>query len=154
MKTTELMQICRERLDTIRELQQKKNDLEEAMVSLGAACDQTIRGAAGDRYAAYMARKDALERAIRREEKMRAFEQVAIIMLTQDLPGKHRDALRLYYCRGKNAQDICKVPCMTCDERTVERYLQAGRAAMERVPDWEVESVLPHWYPVKGGNEA
>ena len=57
MKTTELMQICRDRLDTIRDLQQKKEDLEESVVSLAAACDQTVRGAAGDRYAAYMGGK-------------------------------------------------------------------------------------------------
>jgi DNA-directed RNA polymerase specialized sigma24 family protein len=101
-----------------------------------------------------MARKDELERAIRREEKLRAFEQVALILLTQDLPGRHRDALRLYYCRGKNVQDICRMESMTCDERTVERYLQAGRAAMERVPDWEVEGVLPRWYPLTGGKKA
>lgn len=153
MKATELMQKCLDRIARIERMQADYEAMEEAMTSLAAATDQTVRGALGDRFAAYAARRDDLHRAIKKEERLYAVEQVAIILLTQDLPGRERDSLRLYYCKGRTAKEISAVPKMTCDVRTVERYLQSGRAAMERTPEWEVECKLPRWYPIREGRQ-
>lgn len=144
MQAIEIMEMCRGRKDDIDALEQRIATLREGMTSLSIGMGQTVREAMGDKYAAYVARLDSMERRLKRLKRLHAAEQVAVILLTDRLPAARRDCLRLYYGRGRSPQQIAI--CINYSQRHVERILQESQDDLTGIGPDRVRAMLPNWY--------
>ena len=144
MRAIDVMERCRDREKEIRKLEEAIWALEKSIASCGGALGQMGRGTPGDRYAAYVARKDEMERELKLLRRKWAAEQVSVILLTDRLPSARRDALRLHYCRGRNADQIAIH--INYSTRHVERILQECREDFSRIRGPQVKGTLPNWY--------
>lgn len=140
----EIMELCRGRNEEIASLEDRIGSLREGMTRITSGMGQTAREAMGDKYAAYMARLDELERRLRRIRKLHGAEQVAVILLTDRMPAAWRDCLRLYYGRGRSTQQVAMH--INYSQRHVERILEESREAILEIGRGTVENVLPGWY--------
>lgn len=140
----ELMELCRGRNEEIAALGDRLDTLREGMTRISAGMGQTAREAMGDKYAAYVARLDEMERQLRRLKRLHGAEQVAVILLTDRMPAARRDCLRLYYGRGRSTQQIAMH--INYSQRHVERILEESREAILEIGRGTVENVLPGWY--------
>lgn len=140
----EIMELCRGRKDDIAALEDRIDSLREGMTRITAGMGQDGRAAMGDKYAAYVARLDDLERRLRLTKKLYGAEQVAVILLTDRFPAARRDCLRLYYGRGHSPQQIGIH--IGYSQRHVERILEESREALDGISPRIVASILPNWY--------
>ena len=81
-----------------------------------------------------------------------AAEQVAVILLTEKLSDCRRDAMRLYYCRGRNADQIAMQ--INYSPRHVERMLKECREEMAQIGEDRVDAALPAWYIAQAKKEG
>ena len=140
----EIMELCRGRNEDIASLEDRIGSLREGMTRITSGMGQTAREAMGDKYAAYMARLDELERRLRRIRKLHGAEQVAVILLTDRMPATRRDCLRLYYGRGRSPQQIAIF--INYSQRHIERILEESREHLSEIGAERVINVLPNWY--------
>jgi hypothetical protein len=145
MRAIDIMENCRERDKMIRELQESIWRMEKQITSCGGGSGEGGgRGTPGDRFAAYVARKDEMEQELKLLRRKHAAEQVSVILLTDRFPAARRDALRLYYARGRNADQIAMQ--INYSVRHVERMLQECREEMALAEGAAVLGTLPGWY--------
>ena len=145
MDAIALFKRCRERRAEILLLEREEAALDAAMTGCGGGGGGGVRGTQHDRFAGYMSRKDAL---LRREKTLRRLlvaEQVAVNILTGALPNeKRRDAMRLYWGRGRSAAQVAME--MNYSLRHIERIVAEDLQLMGRLDGAEVDAALPGWY--------
>ena len=126
-------------------LKEKIDELEAAVCSLSSPGGGAPGSPRTDKYAEYVAYKDLLERKLQLRKRQMAAEHVAVILLTHDLPGGQRDAVRLRYCRGKSMEQIADGLHYTV--RHAERLLKEAVSELKKsVSEWDVRAALPTWY--------
>ena len=152
MRAIDLFDRCRNRGKEIKAVEDAIESLEKSMMSCASGIGQTVRGALGDRYASYVARKERLEKEMRLLKRLRATEQVAVILLTDQYPDARREAVRLYYGRARSADQIAIY--LNYSVRHIERMLGEIREKLAQVPDGQADSVVPGWYRELGEKEG
>ena len=139
----EVMAACRRDSQEAVRLADRIEELEEMMVSLSVG-QGVGGGSGGDKYAAYMARKDELSRRLTATRRTWAAECQAVILLTEKLPALTRESMRSFYGYGMSAARIAEKKHYS--ESSVFKALAAGRAAMREVEDALAEAALPGFY--------
>lgn len=148
MTMMELLAACRRHGRDADSLADRIEEMEAAATSATMA----MGGAGGhagpsDKYSAYMARKDELERRLKAARRALAAEQMAAILLTGELPDQQRKAIRGYYLNGKSAACIARESGYSVS--AVYKAMAEGKAALAALPDSRVEEALPGWYVAK-----
>ena len=151
MTAMELLARCRRRGETLEKIRAQAGELDDMLTSVSRGLGLGVQSGQEDQYAICMARKDELERKISREGRLKAAEDVAVIMLSERLPEKERKTLRLYYCRGRDVPDIAQE--LHYSESTIYKALASGREKMRRVPKSRVTGSLNNWYIVEAGQD-
>lgn len=82
--------------------------------------------------------------ALRHGRRMRAAEQVAIILLTDRLPRMQRDAARLYFARGRDAGALAR--SVGCAPEAVPGLIDRAWEALGATSGAQVDGALPGWY--------
>ena len=144
MRAIELFERCRDRGEEIRALEDAIEDLENSVTSCASGIGETVKSALGDRYLSYLTRKEGMETQLRLLKRKRAAEQVGVILLTDRLPEEMRDAVRLYYGRGRSIDQISIL--MNYSMRHIERLLKTFRDELKEISAERVLGVLPKWY--------
>lgn len=148
MTMMELLAACRRHGRDADSLADRIEEMEAAATSATMA----VGGAGGhagpsDKYSAYMARKDELERRLKAARRALAAEQMAAILLTGELPDQQRKALRGYYVNGKSAAAIARDSGYSVS--SVYKAMAEGKAALAALPEARIEEALPGWYVAK-----
>ncbi len=80
----------------------------------------------------------------RYERRRLAAEQVTIILLSEGLPGPERDAVRLFFGRGREIGEVARTLRQPPGE--AYRLVESGRARMLDIPPGRIAATLPMWY--------
>lgn len=145
MTALELLAACRAHGRERTSLAARMEDLEEAATSATAALDSMPgHSGAGDRYSAYMARRDELERRMREASRAWAAEQMAAILITGEMPERQRKCLRGFYVDGIPAAALADE--MGYSASNIYKAMAEARDALKSIPPESVENALPGWY--------
>jgi hypothetical protein len=144
MTALELMAACRRDNQEKARLEARVEELDDAITCISAFGGAGGRGSVSDRFAAYSARKDELERRLKQVKRALAAEIAACILLSDALPDTQRRAMRGFYCYGKSVSILSEE--MHYTPRNVYKALAAGREAAEKISGETVLDKLPPWY--------
>lgn len=145
MTALELLNACRAHGREAASLEDRLEELREAATSASVALDKVGGGGSGgDQMAAYMARVDELSARLTQVRKAYAAEQMAIILITGELPDQQRRCLRAFYCHRRSATAIAQE--LYCSVSGVYKALADGRDALMPLPPQTIEEKMPGWY--------
>lgn len=151
MNAVDVLTACRDHGREKTRLEERLEEMEEAMTGLASGVGLAVQAAPGDRFAAYAARRDDIERRLKRLGRLLAAEGQAVILLSDSLPDVQRKSLRDFYVRCSSVSKIAAAYGYT--PSNIYKAMAEGRRALREIPEDRVAEKLPGWY-VKEWEEA
>lgn len=146
MTALELMAACRGHGLEIARLEARIEELNETVIGCTVPLDREGGGGggAGDRFSGYAARKDELERRLDTAKRAYAAEQMAVILITGEMPEIQRRTLKYFYCYGYSAARIADK--LGYSVSNVYKAMAAAKQGLTKWTEAAVEEKLPGWY--------
>lgn len=141
-----ILERCRRAEAEKRRLREKIDMYRESAGHMTASLDGIGSRSTGDtdRMAAYVARIDAAERALRQRDREHTAEVAAACRLLELLPDLECGIMNRFYVRGQSLNAIAQALHYSYSH-VAHRKLEAVKMLRE-VPEAEVIMLLPAWY--------
>lgn len=143
---------CRRSNADLAELEEKARQRRDAVTTITAALDREGgRGPATDRIASAAAAVADIETQAERRRERQAVELVAVVQLSDMLPGIQGRIIYLYYGKALTVRAVAKRVKYT--EGYVRRLRRIAEDTLRMLPEAQVESLVPQWY-IRGTEEV